>query len=237
MLIPLLLPAALAAAAPVVSSSTVRATATSPACCAEAETVYPILVPGDAPAARSMEAATAAWLARPYEDGQAPGGPLDWMSAFIRGHAEFRKKFPDVPGEWSSRREVRVRDTVSGVAGLELIEEGSGGAHPFRIRKILNFSADDGRALTLTDLLKPGGPAALLKRAKTELRRAHGGDWEEFLVSEKELALPESFALDADGLLLYYDTYEIAAYVFGPQEVRLSWSDAAEYLKPVYSRP
>jgi len=40
--------------------------------------------------------------------------------------------------------------------------------------------------------------------------------------------------LTPEGVTFFYNIYEIAAYVFGPAEITLSYSDVADILKPEF---
>ncbi len=51
---------------------------------------------------------------------------------------------------------------------------------------------------------------------------------------EKEyFELPENILFTDSGLTLYYNTYDIAPYVDGPQELKISYEDIKELLKNI----
>jgi hypothetical protein len=47
-------------------------------------------------------------------------------------------------------------------------------------------------------------------------------------------ALPENFGFASDGLIFYYNSYDIAPYYFGPTEVRIPYQEVRELLRPEF---
>lgn len=52
-----------------------------------------------------------------------------------------------------------------------------------------------------------------------------------FMFEDDKFQLPKNYFFKKNGLLLYYNHYEIASYAQGPQELLLSYDDVKPYLK------
>lgn len=46
--------------------------------------------------------------------------------------------------------------------------------------------------------------------------------------------LPENLGLNADGIILLYNAYDIASYADGPIELTITWDEVSEFLSKVY---
>lgn len=99
----------------------------------------------------------------------------------------------------------------------------TGGAHPNTYRTLLSFDRHTGQPLHLTDLVTDTtGLLPLVEqafRAKQGVRSDQSLEEEGYFLQEGRFFLPENVAAGRDGLIFYYNPYEIAAYAFGPIEV------------------
>ncbi|MEZ5428091.1 MAG: DUF3298 and DUF4163 domain-containing protein [Pyrinomonadaceae bacterium] len=112
----------------------------------------------------------------------------------------------------------------------------SGGAHPNSYSYSFNFDLKNGKELKLSDLFLPGSNylkvisdyaiADLTKQLETEtddewLARGAGPKAENF----------ESWTIGEDGLKIQFDAYQVAAYVYGPQEVVIPFDKLKSVLR------
>ena len=51
-----------------------------------------------------------------------------------------------------------------------------------------------------------------------------------FMFEEEKFQLPQTFFFTEEGLLLYYNVYEIASYADGPKQLLLPYEEVAPYL-------
>jgi hypothetical protein len=151
----------------------------------------------------------------------------------------FHREFPEAPGGWSLERAVKVIHQTPRVVSLEASESVFlGGAHPNSSVTYASFDPVTGQRISLADLFVPGSEARLREIAEKRFRQARelppDRDLaaEGFEFAEGAFALNDNFAVLGDGLVFYYNPYEIAAYVMGPTEVKLSREDLAGLVRP-----
>ncbi|THB68341.1 MAG: DUF3298 domain-containing protein [Desulfovibrio sp.] len=101
----------------------------------------------------------------------------------------------------------------------------SGGAHPVATRRALNFNTETGQVLQLVDLLEPGWESALSPLIESRLQEGYGQ------VNFREVT-PSQFLLTPDGLVVFFNPYEIASYAQGLPEALLTWEELAPYIRP-----
>ncbi len=139
-----------------------------------------------------------------------------------------------------TRLDVSLSLPRPGIATLTISGEtyGHGAAHPISGASFRHLRLDERRALTFDDVFASRPAAGRLKAlVAAELRKELGdglfGDFEDHL--EKDVAEPERWTFEADGLSLLFNVYEVAAYVHGPQSVTIPWTAIAADLTP-YAR-
>jgi Protein of unknown function (DUF3298)/Deacetylase PdaC len=117
----------------------------------------------------------------------------------------------------------------------------SGGAHPNSSSLSLNFDLNNGRELSISDLFLENSNylRVISDFAITDLekqlespddewiRRGAGPDLENF----------KSWTLSKDGLNLTFDQYQVAAYVYGPQEVLIPFANLRNVLRVLDFEP
>ena len=103
----------------------------------------------------------------------------------------------------------------------------TGGAHPNSYVDIRTFSKADGKQLTYADLYPDEN--IFQQRAEAGFRDARrevlaGGQtlFEAGFFWEGEFTLPANFGVVGDSILLYYNPYEVAAYVYGPTTYKVA---------------
>lgn len=113
----------------------------------------------------------------------------------------------------------------------------TGGAHPNHYRVLQSFGPN-GAKLAVSDIVTD--TLALMQLAEQEFRKVKE------VVGDKPLAdaglfiegdllpLPQNVALTPDGLMLYYNPYEIGPWAFGDTEVLLRYEQLASLLHPKY---
>jgi hypothetical protein len=112
----------------------------------------------------------------------------------------------------------------------------TGGAHPNHYTTMLNFNTNTGDLLELKDVVrnveefKNIAEDILLGRNK---RRVEPSDEPLIeLTSDSYFMLPENFAIQDDGILLYYNPYEASDYANGAVSFLVSFDE----LKPILSK-
>jgi len=113
----------------------------------------------------------------------------------------------------------------------------TGGAHPNSARLFLNFDRASGERLELADVVADTEQFGNLLQTKMKAARdlPAESDWAE--TGYFDFVLPENFAVAPEGLLVHYNSYEIAPYVLGPTEVELAYAELDGILDPASPVP
>lgn len=111
-----------------------------------------------------------------------------------------------------------------------------GGVHGIEQQFAMNFDAESGRQLTLSDVFVPGYADKLNdlllsgleeKVGAKGVTELHGQDY----LRTTEMFAPENFILGEDEITFIYNVYEIAPYAKGRTELAISYSDMKDILK------
>ncbi len=112
---------------------------------------------------------------------------------------------------------------------------GHGAAHGNPADFAMHYRLDQGRAVTPADVFADGSgwEAALAQLAFEDLRRQLPAGL--FVNGPADIAAtvtqPERWLLGGDGLTVFFNVYEVAAYAEGRQEARLPWSHLTRHLR------
>jgi hypothetical protein len=104
--------------------------------------------------------------------------------------------------------------------------------------KLATFDAASGRRLERGDCIAAESDLAFVKILEGAFRKARGlspdADLkaEGFWMAKGEFPLTPNFGVRPDGLVFYYNPYEIAPYALGPTEVVVSFREMAGMVPP-----
>lgn len=199
-----------------------------------------LLPPGPGPLADSVRHAIAYALAEGQLDGVGRPVPPDVVAArFLAGHEEFRREFPQGPGEWQIERSITIETLPFGLTTLRILDTRyEGGAHGNSSIVYQVFDPTTGRRLRLSDLatgarrdsLRAIGERAFLAdkelSSATELK-SEGWFWE-----SGRFALSENFGVTREGLVFHWNAYDINSYAAGPTTITLPWGAVRPHLDP-----
>lgn len=124
---------------------------------------------------------------------------------------------------WLSFTERLLYNTTSVVTLEFALDEYSGGAHPNLHRRLVSFDVSSGAPLSLDELV--GDRERLNRLAEDAFRSARGlGPGDDLAAAgfdfpDGVFAPTENFGVVADGLLLLWNSYEVAPYAVGPTEI------------------
>ncbi len=113
---------------------------------------------------------------------------------------------------------ISVRFSIQGYA--------TGMAHPYHHHRVLNYDLTNARELTLADLFAPDAdylPVLSQYSRKVLMRRLPNND----MITDGVTPTAEHFNnwnIKSNGLLITFDEYQVAPYVFGPQTIRIPFS-------------
>lgn len=152
---------------------------------------------------------------------------------------QFRVLPPDVPHTpWHIERTIDVVGDTLGLLTMDVAEfRSTGGAHPTTMHLLYVLDPSTMRTMTLEDLILPGSRDGLRSLAEASFRRARNLKAGEsiaaagFTFPGGNFELTMNVGLTHDGMLFYYNPYEIAPYVMGPTVVVVPWTDLRGIIK------
>ncbi|MHA7130237.1 DUF3298 and DUF4163 domain-containing protein [Algoriphagus namhaensis] len=153
---------------------------------------------------------------------------------FLDGFTEAKEEFPDSPGGWYVSVNAATSLDSLGIFSVKFEEESyTGGAHGSYSTTFLNFSKKDGSVLANEQIIQNKPKLlALAEAAFREKRDIHpdssllkAGYW-----VDQGFFLPAAMGLSPQGLILYYNSYEIAPYSEGPTELVLTFDELGDIL-------
>lgn len=131
---------------------------------------------------------------------------------------------------WVIERSIDVIGDTLGILTLDVQEfRSTGGAHPLTMHLLYMVELSTMGMLTLDDILLQEKRTPLTTLAEESFRAVRriprGEDLTKagFTFPEGKFALTMNVGLTHNGLVLYYNPYEIAAYVMGPTRVTIPW--------------
>ena len=199
---------------------------------------YPMLSGGRPGVADSLNGQITRWVLSdgPVDTPTAP--PESVTTRFIDDFKEFASSMPDAHQAWFSERHAELLLDSLGVVSLRSdLNAYTGGAHGMHTTLLASYDAATGRKLALADLIAPGQQAALMALGERMFRATRGIPEGRplaeagFFRETKALALNDNFAVTRDGLLFFYNEYEIASYADGPTALKLPWSELTPMMR------
>lgn len=163
-------------------------------------------------------------------NGEEEGGNIEEiMNQFLEDYKELQGEDLPFSMPWSLETEGKVLFQNDKLVSVQLHQYSyTGGAHPNTYSTVWMFNKSSNEPLEWQDLgVKKDTLEVIAERAFRKTAEIPVGQSLEdagFFEGE-EFSLPQNYGLVEDGLLLYYNTYEIAPYVFGPTEVVIPWAD------------
>ncbi len=105
--------------------------------------------------------------------------------------------------------------------------EFAGGAHGIGAVRFWNYNPKTSRPLENEALFKD--VAEFHAFAKAKFIQTHGS-LKQFSFDDDNYNLPDNIGFDQEGIILFYNVYEIASYADGTLELRFSWVEIEDYL-------
>lgn len=211
-----------------------------PSDCARVTLTYPVST-GDAktPADEAVDWFVGKYLLAPVVSEIRPPDMETLAAEFVNEYDQVKRDLKDYKNYWYLHRTVSVLRVDARTVSLRFSEDiYTGGAHPNAFRRYQSFDAESGSPLTLEDLVLPGAGGKLETVAAGIFREmydiAPGVSMTEagFWFENGRFRLNDNFALTAEGLVFYYNLYEIASYARGPTELRIPFSALQGILQP-----
>lgn len=158
------------------------------------------------------------------------------MKAFIDSYDKLKEEYADERPGWEAKIEATVAYTSDKILNIKLHNYTfTGGAHGYDGNRSLIFDKVTGKSLEMNDILKDTVAFKVLAekkfREKFKIPAAKPINSTGMMFMKEVFELPQTYFYTDKGLLLYYNIYEIAAYVEGPKEVLIPYSEVDQFLK------
>lgn len=192
---------------------------------------YPEFGPGTASAALvAIDSEIKKHLLAPVYEDTEPGSYDELADSFIDAYMKVQEDFPDYKLGWTLDRAASVTYARSAVLCIAFTEVSfTGGAHPNSRKTYVNFDVSKGRESGLSDILVEGYEAELTRVAEEKFREVRGIGEDEsleeagFWFEGGIFGLNDNFGISADGLVFYFNDYEIGPHAMGPTELTIPY--------------
>jgi len=160
----------------------------------------------------------------------------DLMASFIQSYDELAKKFPDDAMSWEAKIKATVDYKTDSIINIKLHNYTfTGGAHGYEGDRSLLFNPQTGKSLSYGDIFKNETAFTAFAegkfRAKFKIPANKSINATGLMFENEKFALPQNIFFKENGILLYYNAYEVAAYAEQQKEILIPYSEADAYLK------
>jgi hypothetical protein len=153
-------------------------------------------------------------------------GVVNYAQKFIDDYLDYIKDDQGTSGYWEQSKKIHVVFINEKVLSLQDDEDGyTGGAHGFSTTHLSSLNLKTGKVLELNDILLKNKHKKLVRIAEQHFRKLHNLSGKESLeqagfdFDKNHFALSKNFAVLKKGIMFYYNSYEIAAYVVGATQL------------------
>ncbi len=158
------------------------------------------------------------------------------MASFLESYEELRKDFPNEALGWEAKIDAEVTYITDSIINITMEHYTyTGGAHGYAGNRSLLFDPQTGKSLTYEDIFTNAKEftdyAEQKFREKFKIPANRSINATGLLFEDEVYALPLNIFFKEDGLLLYYNAYEIASYAEQQKELLIPYSEADKYLK------
>jgi hypothetical protein len=203
--------------------------------CVKFTVEYPSVV--KAPAQETATKINAEILAA-LQPKDAPRGFEAEAKNLIEDFENYRKEFPTSAIRYFVERKAKVITSHAGALSVQ-VDDGwfTGGAHPNTRRSYLNLRPQTGENIRFEDILIADNLPGLTAAGEAAFRVERGLAADKTVQSAGytfpggKFELNRTWGIGADGLVFYFNSYEIAPYSAGPTELKIGWDAARLALK------
>ena len=158
------------------------------------------------------------------------------VSQFATDYETTRKDMGNVGGCWELKT---TADTVHANAKAVTVKFDTyaytGGAHPNSSLSFYTFNRETGQLLTLADMVSDTtallGVVEQAFRQQQKLQPHANLEEQGYFLRDGHFFLPANIGMGREGLVFYYNAYEIAAYVVGPIQVTVPYTQLSGILR------
>lgn len=156
---------------------------------------------------------------------------------FIKNYETFVSDNTDYKMGWEAEVKGTVEYETPHIINIKLVSYTmTGGSHGNPSTTSLLFSPHDGRELTISDIIKDKTAVTALAekkfREKFDIPAGKSLNSAGYMLEDDKFILPANIFVTKDGLLLFYNVYEIAPYSDGTKELLLTYDELKGYISP-----
>jgi len=197
---------------------------------------FPVFSGSDSAASRTLAAVIDTALMQ--DDKDAHGKSMQTQANdFLRQYQEFRKAMPGLSEPWFYKGKLTPQVVGDSLISITIQEEYyTGGAHGVNSVRFINIQPHTGARVTLGEVLKPGYEAVLTSAGEKVFRQDHKLAPTESLLEhsfefpDDKFKLPANYGFSPEGIIFYYNSYEIGSYAAGPTQLVIPYSALADVL-------
>jgi hypothetical protein len=157
------------------------------------------------------------------ETGSEPKTIEESIDTFNKEYTTFKRDFPDSAIAWEAQIDGEVMYQSADVISISITNYlNTGGAHGNLTISFLNFNAQTGKLLKNEDLFEDY--LAFTTLAKTYFNEEIADKKDQYFEPDN-FKLPENIGFNEEGVILLYNTYEVAPYSSGITEIHIPWED------------
>ncbi len=171
--------------------------------------------------------------------GEKPYTSTDYkglLQSFITSYDDMKKEFPKDTFGWDAKVECTIQYQTDSILNIQIDHYSfTGGAHGYQGVRSLIFNPKTGKIIPNNDLFSDLN--GFTKLAEQKFRTAYKIPKNDpinatgLMFENEKFTLPMTMLFNEKGLLLYYNTYEVASYADGPKELQFTFKELEPYLK------
>ena len=169
-----------------------------------------------------------------YEDEQNAKSAEAIAESFIRNYGKTKEDFPEYETAWEASIYGEVTYTSEELVSISFNSEVfTGGAHGYTSMTWLNFNPETGEIYKMEEIFTEDFSEFVEVQFRKEFNIAEDASINStgLFFEEDKFHLPQNIGFNGNGIVLYYNVYEIASYADGPFTMSFSKNKIAQYLK------
>lgn len=157
------------------------------------------------------------------------------LKNFIKEYQNMTAKNPGDPFGWEANVTGKVKHLSKQILNIEIEHYSyTGGAHGYQGLRSIMVDPTTGKNIPNAKLFKNEIEfkkfAEKTFRIKFKIPANANINSTDLMFEDEKFQLPQNYFFTDSGLLLYYNSYEIASYAQGPQELLLTFKEVEPYL-------
>ena len=158
------------------------------------------------------------------------------LGSFIKSYDKLKRDAPDEIFPWEGEVKGQISYQSDQVLNIEINHYiFTGGAHGYSGKRSLLFHPETGKTITPAEIINDTTAfkrfAEKQFRAKYAIPEGTPINSKGLMFEDEKFQFPQNIFFTKQGLLFYYNAYEIASYAEGAQELLFSYDSIEKFLK------